>query len=90
MPETSPTRRDHDGLVQTVRELDRELQTFKDHVADKYVSLRLYEANQRAEAFNDARQDRSIEKLEGVVSWVVRALISAAILTPLAGYLWQR
>lgn len=90
MPETPTPRRDHDNLASTVRELDRELQTFKDHVADKYVSIRLYEANQRAEAFNNARQDRQIEKLEGIVSWVVRALISGAILAPLAGYLWQR
>ena len=90
MPESPPTRRDHDGLAHTVRELDRELQGFKDHVADKYVSLQLYEANQRADAFNNARQDRQIEKLEGVVSWVVRALISAAIIMPAAGYLWQR
>ena len=90
MPETPTPRRDHDSLVHTVRELDRELQAFKDHVSDKYVSLQLYEANQRADAFNNARQDRQIEKLEGVVSWVVRALISGAILAPLAGYLWQR
>lgn len=85
-----PSRRDHDGLAGTVRDLDRELSTFKEQVSDKFVSLQLYEANRRADAFNDSRQDRQIEKLEGVVAWVVRSLISAAVLAPLAGYLWQR
>jgi hypothetical protein len=85
-----PTRREFDSLSRTVERLDHEFSAFRESFPDRIVGPRLYEANRESDRLNNARQDHEIEKLQGIVAWVVRSLVSAAFIAPVVGWIWNR